>query len=157
LQYALSVGQSGRLTKELVFEKEVAVSVGVDWSWRFDPGAFTVAMELKSEANAAHAEAELASCMKRVIDAGLTQKELEKARNNLSAQLLRELSTNSGRAHALGTYELMLGSWRTGLELASAYDTITSDEVKAAAQKYLKDERKNVVTLVPTARDEVAA
>jgi zinc protease len=157
LQYALSVGQSGRLTKELVFEKEVAVSVGVDWSWRFDPGAFTVAMELKSEANAAHAEAELASCMKRFIDAGLTQKELEKARNNLSAQLLRELSTNSGRAHALGTYEVMLGSWRTGLELASAYDTITSDEVKAAAQKYLRDDRKNVVTLVPTARDEVAA
>jgi zinc protease len=159
LQYALSVGQSGRLTKTLVYEKEIAVSVGVDWSWRFDPGAFTIAMELKPGADVAKAEVELLKALHAVIDAGLTPKEMEKARNNLAGQLMRELSTNNGRAHALGTYELMLGSWKKGLELASAYDTITSEEVKAAALKYLKDERKNVVTLfpMPDGSEEVAA
>ena len=81
---------------------------------------------------------------------GLTERELTKARNNLSTHLLRELATNNGRAHALGSYELMLGSWRRGLELAARYESITGAQVQAAAKKYLSPERRSVVTLVPS-------
>jgi predicted Zn-dependent peptidase len=81
---------------------------------------------------------------------GVTARELEKAKNNLSAHLLRELATNNGRAHALGTYELMLGHWREGLSLVARYDAITAEQVRAAAAHYLAAERRCVVTLVPT-------
>ncbi len=150
LQYALSVGQSSRLTKALVFEQEVAVGVSVDWTWRFDPGAFTVVLELKPGGDPAKAEAALYQQLQRVAEHGLEPRELEKAKNNLAAHLLRELATNNGRAHALGTYEIMLGSWREGLALPSRYEAITGEQVKQAAARYLTPERRAVVTLVPT-------
>jgi len=151
LQYALSVGQSSRLTRSLVFEQELAVGVSVDWSWRLDPGAFLVAMELKPGADPQRTEVALYAELERVARDGLAERELEKAKNNLAAHLLRELATNNGRAHALGTYELMLGNWREGLTLASRYEAITGEQVRAAAAKYLSPERRSVVTLIPTA------
>ncbi len=149
LQYVLSVGQSSRLVKALVYEQEVAVSVSVDWAWRIDPGSFVVGMELKPGGDPAKAEAALYRELSRVAKDGLTERELQKARNNLSAHLLRELSTNNGRASALGSYEALLGDWRKGLALASRYDEISGDEVQAAAAKWLAPTRRNVVTLVP--------
>ncbi len=150
LQYALSVGQSSRLTRALVFEQEVAVGISVDWSWRFDPGAFTVMMELKPGGDPLKAEASLYAELQKIAEHGLTERELEKSKNNLGAHLLRELATNNGRAHALGTYELMLGDWRNGLELPSRYESITGEQVKAAARLYLAPPRRSVVTLVPS-------
>ena len=156
LQYALSVGQSSRLTRALVFEQELAVGVSVDWTWRFDPGAFTVVLELKPEGDPKKAEAALYAELQKVAEHGLEPRELEKAKNNLAAHLLRELATNNGRAHALGTYELMLGDWRPGLALPSRYESITGEQVRAAAKKYLGAERRSVVTLVPTDEPEQA-
>jgi predicted Zn-dependent peptidase len=155
LQYALSVGQSSRLTRSLVFEKELAVSVSVDWGWRIDPGSFVVGLELKPGADPKVAEAALYAELEKVARDGLEPRELEKAKNNLAAHLLRELSTNNGRAHALGNYEQMLGAWRQGLALPSQYESISAEAVKQAAAKYLTPARRSVVTLVPTV--EVAA
>ncbi len=149
LQYALSVGQSSRLTKSMVYAKEIAVSVSVDWSWRFDPGSFVIGIELKPGSDPRLAEAALYEELAHVVREGLTEKELQKAKNNLSAHLLRELSTNNGRAHALGSYETMLGHWREGLALASRYETVTGEQVRAAAARYLDASRRSVVTLVP--------
>lgn len=149
-QYALSVGQSSRLSRRLVYELEVAVGVSVDWTWRFDPGTFTVGLELKPGGDPKAAEQALATELERLATGGLEPRELEKARNNLSATLMRELTTNSGRAHALGTYEMMLGDWRKGLALPTTYEQVTSEDVKRVVKKYLSPERRNVVTLVPT-------
>lgn len=150
LQYALSVGQSSRLTRALVYEQEAAVSVQVDWSWRVDPGLFLISIELKPGADPAKTEAALYEQLERIAKDGLTQRELEKAQNNLSMMMLKELVTNNARAHSLGNYEMMLGSWKAGLALPLRYEAVTSEQVKAAAQKYLTADRRNVVTLVPT-------
>lgn len=149
LQYALAVGQSSRLTKALVFEQQVAVSVSIDWTWRLDPGAFVISLELEPGADPRRTEASLYAELAKVAKDGLSPRELEKAKNNLSAYLLRELATNNGRAHALGTWELMLGHWREGLALVSRYEAVTSEQVRAAVARYLGPERRNVVTLVP--------
>jgi zinc protease len=157
LQYALSVGQSSRLTRSLVYEQEVAVSVGVDWAWRFDPGAFVVSMELKPDGKPAEAEAALEAQFKQVAESGLSDDELQKAKNNLSAHLIRELATNGGRAHALGTYEMLLGDWRAGLTLPDRYAAITSDMVKAVVRTYLTPSRRSVATLRPVSPLQEAA
>ncbi len=154
LQYVLTVGQSSRLNKALVFDKELAVTVGVDWSWRIDPGMVLVYLELKPDSNAKEVEGALDAELDRVAREGITERELAKAKNNLKAHLLRELATNSGRANALGTYEIMLGSWREGLKLPERYDAITAEQVKAAAKTYFSRDRRSVVTLVPEALEQ---
>ncbi len=149
LQYVLSVGQSSRLTRELVYQQELAVSVSMDWTWRFDPGTLLLQLELKPGAKPEQVERALYAQLEAVATAGITEHELQKAKNNLKAHLLRELSTNNGRANALGTYEQMLGSWKDGLALPSRYEAVTAEQVKIAAAKYFRAENRSVVTLIP--------
>ncbi len=149
LQYVLSVGHSSRLMRELVYGKELAVSVSVDWSWRIDPGQLVVYLELKPSSKPAEVEAALYRELERVAAEGITEGELQKAKNNLRAHLLRELATHSGRANAFGTYEALLGSWREGLALPARYEAITREQVKAAAARTFSGDRRSVATLIP--------
>jgi predicted Zn-dependent peptidase len=150
LQYALVVGEASRLVRELVHTKRVAISVGLDWGWRIDRGAIVVHLELPPEAKPGEVEQVLYEELDKVAREGITERELEKAKNNLKAHLLRGLSTNSGRANAFGTYELLLGSWREALALPDAYERITAAQVQAAAKKYFDPTQRSVVTLEPT-------
>ncbi len=157
LQYALSVGESSRLMKELVYKRELAVSVAMDWSWRMDPGMLLFVMELAPDAKVPEVEQAFYGQLEAIAKDGLSDLELQKAKNNLKAHLLRELATNNGRANALGTYEVLLGSWRSALELHSKYQAVTGAQVKAAAAKYFAPARRSVVELVPSAEPEAGA
>ena len=149
IQFAVSVGEGSRFTRDLVYKKELALSVGVDWSWRIDPGLFVAVAQLKPGGTPSSVEEAMQAEFEKIAKEGLSEKELQKAKNNLRAQQLRELSTNGGRAHALGTYETFLGDWREALKLPGRYAAITNDQVKAAAAKYLARDRRVTVTLKP--------
>jgi len=149
LQFVLGVGHSSRLVRSLVFEKEVAVSVSVNWGWRVDPGSFVITMELRPGAEAKEAERMLYEALDELFQNGISSQELKKAVNNLSMQTLGNFSTYQGCAHALGCYELFWGSWREGLGLLSRYAQIDQNAVQACAQRYLKPELRNVVCLLP--------
>ena len=149
LQFILGVGEGSRLQRALVYGKRLAVNVGVDWSWRRDPGMFLFHLELQPDADVRAAEDALSAELRRVAEEGVEPREVEKARNNLRAHLLREFTSNSGRAHALGTYELFLGSWEHGFGLPEAYGRIDAAKVQAAARRWLDPTQRSVVTLVP--------
>jgi predicted Zn-dependent peptidase len=149
IQYALSVGESSRLVKSLVYREQLAVSVSFDWGWRVDPGLVQIYLELKPDSDPQKVEKALYAELQRVGEGGLTEPELQKAKNNLKAHLLRELATNSGRANAYGNYEMMLGSWRDGLMLASRYKTIDAKKVQEVARRTFRPELRSVVTLHP--------
>jgi zinc protease len=151
LQFILAVGEGSRLTRRLVYQERVAVEVGMDWTWRLDPGLLVFHAELAPDGDPARVEASLYRELGRVAEEGVSESELAKAKNNLRAHLLRELATSSGRAHALGTYEAYLGSWRAGLRLADRYARIEGPAVRAAAERYLPPSRRSVVTLLPGA------
>jgi zinc protease len=155
LQYILSVGEGSRLVRALVHEQELAVSVAMDWTWRFDPGTLLFLLELKPDSDPEKVEAALLEQIELVAKKGVTARELTKAKNMLQAHLLRELATNSGRAHALGQYEVFFGSWKKGLTLPGAYAATTAAQVREAAQRYLDPNLRSVVTLVPDAKAQV--
>jgi len=152
IQYALGVGDGSRLTRSLVYGAAVAVDVHVDWAWRRGPGLFTTRVDLSPEGEPSRAEEVLYGQLDDLIQRGLTEQELLRAKNNLRAQLLRELATVSRRADILGTYEMLLGSWQDGLRMGDAYARVTGEQVKAVAAKYFQPERRTVVTLLPSAR-----
>ncbi|MFN0063379.1 MAG: M16 family metallopeptidase [Myxococcaceae bacterium] len=150
-QFALSVGEGSRLVRELVYKKKVAVSAQMDWSWRVDPGLLTFYMELAPGADVRRSEDALLKLLDEVARKGFTAHEIQKAKNNLRAHAYGELSTQGGRAHALGNYEMYLGSWKRGLELVDAYAKISSAEVHRAVREFLSPQLRSVVELVPEA------
>jgi predicted Zn-dependent peptidase len=149
LQYALTVGDGSRLIKSLVYERPCAVAVTMDWTWRIDPGGIVFYLELRPDSKPERTEEALYQQLESICAEGLSAREMAKARNNLKSHLLQGLATNSGKAQVLGSYELLLGSWRASVEMASQYDAITAEQVRAAAERYLKAESRSVATLLP--------
>ncbi|WNG18801.1 M16 family metallopeptidase [Cystobacter fuscus] len=149
LQYVLAKGNGGRLVRRLVYTERLALSVGLDWASRFDPGAFVVFLELKPGVEPRRVEELLDEELARLVREGPSEHEMQKARNNLRADLLRQLSTNSGRAYWLGLCEQLLGSWEAGLHVLSLYESIQGEQVREALARYLRPERRSVVTLLP--------
>jgi zinc protease len=151
LQYVLSVGEGSRLKRELVYRKSLAVSVSMDWVWRIDPGVLMFYLELHPGSDPGRVARALYEELEKIAAGGISDRERLKAIHNLRAHQLRELATNGGRAHAFGNYEVFLGSWREGLTLPRRYQAITAEQVRAAAERYFRPERRSVVTLEPVA------
>jgi predicted Zn-dependent peptidase len=152
LQYALSAGEGALLTQRLVYEDELAVNAMVDFSWRIDPGAFSIYVELKPGVDPRKAEAAVEKVLRGVAEKGLAAADLDRAKNLLRSRSLRELATHNGRAHAFGNAEIFMGDWRSALTLLDRYQAVTSAQVKAAAKQLFDPARRNVVTLIPSQR-----
>ena len=150
LQYALTVGDGSRLARSLVFERPLVVGVSMDWTWRMDPGSIVFYLELKPDSRPPSVEKALYDELDKTCSGRLSPRELAKAKNNLKSHLLQGLATNSGKAHALGSYELLRGSWRSSLDLASRYEAISAEQVRAASERYLVPEKRSVATLLPS-------
>ena len=150
LQACLGMGEGSRLRRRLVQEAELAVSVGVGWTWRADPGVFLLSMELAPGASARKAEEGLWAELDRVASRGVAEAELSRARALLRSSLLHEFGTRNGVAHALGQAEALLGDWRAAGTALDRYQAVTRADVRRAARSWLAPSARNVVWLEPT-------
>jgi zinc protease len=149
LQTCLASGEGSRLRRRLVTELEVAVSVGVGWTWRADPGVFLLSMELAPGASPRKAELALWTEIDRIASRGVTEREMARARALLRSGVLHELSTRNGVAHAMGQAEALLGDWREAGRSLERYAAVTSADVRRAAREWLDPLKRNVVWLDP--------
>ena len=151
LQTCLAAGEGSRLRRRLVTEMEVAVSVGVGWTWRADPGVFVFSMELAPGASTRRAELALWTEIDRIASRGVSEREMARARALLRSSVLHELSTRNGVAHAMGQAEALLGDWREAGRALERYAAVTPAEVRRAAREWLDPLKRNVVWLEPEA------
>jgi predicted Zn-dependent peptidase len=151
LQACLAIGEGSRLRRRLVQELELAVSVGVGWTWRADPGLFLVSVELPPGVRPARVEQALWGEIGRLAARGVTDREMARARALLRSGVLHELSTRNGVAHALGQAEALLGDWREAGRALERYRAVTREDVRRAAREWLAPVRRNVVWLEPEA------
>jgi predicted Zn-dependent peptidase len=149
IEAALSSGEGARLKRALVYEQELCVDAHVYFGWRMDTGPFEVALKLNPGVDPARAENALWAELSRIAGERISDRELDRAKNLVRSQLLRALSTTNGRAHTIGQMEIMLGSWRSMLDLPDRYAAITAADVQRVAQKTFAPHRRNVVTLFP--------
>ena len=149
LQTCLATGEGSRLRRRLVQEQEVAVSVGVGWTWRAAPGVFVLSMELAPGASPRKAEAALWAEIDRVASRGVAERDLTRARALLRSSLLHEFATRNGVAHALGQAEALLGDWREAGRALERYQAVTREDVRRAARAWLAPPLRNVVWLEP--------
>jgi zinc protease len=87
----------------------------------------------------------------RLASEPVPEAELRKAKNQLSAELIRNLKTVNGKANQLGFFETVLGDYRAMFGLEAAWERIDAGAVQRAAAVYLQPARRTVVVLEPVA------
>jgi len=151
LQKILTGGNSSRLYRELVREREAAISVTTSFPWRVDPYLFEFNVKMKPGHETAEAEEAIYAALADIAENGVTEEELARAKNVLEADFVRSMQTVNGRATKIGRYEILFGDYTEITRVPGRYRAVTGDEINAVAGKYFKKKNRTVVTLVPEA------
>ena len=149
LMILLVEGEASRLHRLLVEELKLAVEVAGEWHEGFDPGLFWLHLTLPEGASPRAARAALDAELSSVVERGITQAELQRAKNLAAAAHFRQLATLDGKAHLLGEYEVLRGDWRALFAAPARYAALTPAEIQTAARAVLNPRRRTVGLLVP--------
>ena len=149
LETILSGGESSRLYKSLVYEKQIAAEVAAYNEARLDPGLFTFYAQAREGKTTAELETAIYTALDEIKSNGVTERELQKAKNARRVGFQSRLTTNNGRAGILAEYEANFGGWQKAFELLPKYDKVTVADIGRVVKKYFTDRTRTVVTLIP--------
>jgi len=146
----LTQGESSRLYQRLVDRDQLALWVYSGTDNNFDPGLYEVLVQSREGVDGPAVEAALYEELQRMANESVSEDELRKAKNMLITGFYREMETISGKAHALGVYQLFHGGWSGLFTAEEAYETLTPEDIMRVAGQYLQANNRTVVTLIPT-------
>jgi zinc protease len=149
LDSVLTTGESSRLYQRLVDKDELALEVNSDLELSFDPTLFTFVAQPRAGIAPEVVEKALYEELEKIKTNGITEQELQKAKNALLVGHYNRLSTIAGKANALGNYELFFGDYKKLLSAPEDYAKVTAEDVRKVAQKYFNGRNRTVVTLMP--------
>lgn len=139
LRQILSGGQSSRLFRSLVYERQLAQSAtSIDFGLE-DAGLFAVQAIVASGRDIGEAEQALAAEVARLRDQPVTEAELAEARTELVSQLLFARETPEGRAFEIGQSLTSANDPRWGDRLLAGVQRVTAADVQRVARRYLTD------------------
>jgi zinc protease len=153
LAMILAQGDASRLHRLLVEDKKAAISVDTYLQEGFDPGLFWVFATLPAGGDPAAVEKLIDAEFARLIEGGVTEAELSRARNLFSAGYWRRLATIDGKAALLGEFEVMHGDYRKLFDLPDAFARVTPEDIRAVAKELLDARRRTVGMLAPPATE----
>jgi zinc protease len=147
----LAGGESSRLYQSMVYQQQVVQSVGCDADMREDLGLIAFRLILASGKPIADAEKSLNNEIEKILKEGVTQAELDKAKNRFLTGKLMERETVNGKASALGQAVVVYGdAARVNTDLAKL-QAVTVGEIKEVMNKYLAGKKKVVLEYLPEA------
>jgi zinc protease len=126
-------GDSSRLHRALVEDEGLAISVGAYQDEGFDPGLVYFYLTLPPGGDPAVLERRVLEELQRVATDGVSDAELEKARNIVLANFWRKLSTINGKAAALGEFEVFHGNYEKLFDLPAAIEAVSTDDLRKVA------------------------
>jgi zinc protease len=148
-------GNSSRLHQALVEEEQLALAVGGFQMEGLDPGLVYFYLTLPPGSDPDDVEGRLLEELSRVAVDGVTEAELEKARNIMVADYWRGLSTINGKAAALGRAEVFFGDYQQAFSLPADLDAVTAEEIQQTAAAVFKQNNMTIGVLrSPEKEDE---
>jgi zinc protease len=151
LDEILSGGRSSRLYRALVAEGELATTVSAAPAPFEHPGLF----ELWADAREGVSAEELLEAVDHELDrlarGGVTEAEVDKAKNRLELGFLSSMETASGKAEQLGFVTTIARDPGAVFRRLEELREVTADEVRETARRYLKRSKRNVLFVVPEA------
>ncbi len=155
----LSDGLTSRLHQSLVREKRLAASVGSDANYPGvrAPNLFILTATPLAPHTTAEVEAAIYEEIERLKQEPVSSSELEKVLNNLDADLVRGLRSNSGLASQLALYQAVAGDWRYILTSRDKVAAVTANDVQRVAKQYFTKSNRTVAVLVKKGANNTVA
>ncbi len=150
MQKILSDGKSSRIYKRCIYDDQVAAFAGGLLFDLRDPGVFLAYIGVNPGVENAVAEKALFEEIEGLVDNPPTEKELQKAKNQLEADFIYGLQTVNGKASAIGESVILYdGDYNAFLQKPEKYRAVTLEDIQRVAKKYFTDRNRTVVEIIP--------
>ncbi|MFH1700650.1 MAG: pitrilysin family protein [Candidatus Zixiibacteriota bacterium] len=149
---ALSRGRNSRLYKSLVYEKQIAQDIRAYQSSRALGSTFEITATARAGYSLDELEQAIDEELQILLEEGITADELKQAQISFEAGFIRNLESVGGfggRANALNSYNVMLGSPDKLQFDMDRYINATVEGVNKAARKYIGFDNRAVLHIIP--------
>jgi zinc protease len=156
LAYVLAGDRSSRLHQRLVHREQIAQWVSANQSSRQLAGQFGITVQARPGVDLTRVQQIVDEEVARLLAESPTERELQRARNNLEAAFIQRMQTNLGRADQLNSYAVFAGD-PTFIERDLArYAAVTTATLHDAARRYLVPNRV-LLSIVPRGQTQLQA
>lgn len=154
LQLIFSGGKSSRLYRSLVYEQKVALNASANYSgFNRDPYLFFFFASVSPGNSVSEVEQAMVREIEALIQSPPSEREIQKAKNQIESSFIMEQDSIYMQAMKLGTFE-MLGGWKLIDRYLDGIRKVTRQDIVRVAQKYLVPENCTVGILVPTKKEK---
>jgi len=149
-------GKNSRLFRRLVYDEQIAQDVSsFNWS-KLLSGDFYLRITGREDVDLRRLEAAAMEEIRRVAEEAPAATELARVVNGIETDFVRSLETNLGRADRLNAYLYFTGEPNFAPQDLDRYRALTPEDLQRAARRYLADENRVVISIVPTGRTDLA-
>lgn len=154
LTTVLSSGQSSRMYKELVDNKQLAVQAGSFPLALEDPGQFIAFGICNAGVNADELEKAMQEEIDKVKNELISEREFQKLQNQIESYFVQQNSTVAGIAENLANYHVYFGDTDLINTELERYLAVTREGIKRVANEYLGEDERVVLYYLPKSQQE---
>lgn len=149
LAYVLGGGESARLHRKVVYELQLASYAGADYNPVYkDPFLFGLWSGPLPGKTAEEVERSMVAEVERVQKEPITDRELQKAKNQIEAEFVFAQDSVHMLAELLGSYE-SAASWKLLPSYVDRIRQVTAADVQRVARQYIVADNRTVAILIP--------
>jgi zinc protease len=152
----LTNGNSARFRMDLLKGKESIVQYESNLGWPFssyldyrDPGIYGIFLLYKPNFTADQVVAQVQDEFAKLQNAPIDAQELDRAKTQLRATMIKQLQSSLSRAQQLGQYELADGDAALINTEFEKLLNVSAEQIQAAAKKYLVSAKRTVLAIQP--------
>jgi predicted Zn-dependent peptidase len=154
LESILSSGNTSRLYKSLVDDRQLAIQVSTDFGYAFDPFLFVIYGICNKGITPNHLEQAMITELDKIIDEGVKPEELQKVKNQKLMEFYRTMETINGKANNIGNYELFFGDYKKLFSAPQDFAKVTADDIQKVAAKYFTKNNRTVGIMQSSTQEE---
>lgn len=142
-------GESSRLNQRLVMEEKAALQVGGNASSGLGPGALQFFVFPNQGVDPERLRALMREELDRLLAEGITERELEKAKNRMRAGMIMGRQTVAAKAGQLHHYRVMHGDLDAINEDLDAFMAVTRADILRVARTYIMPGNRSTIVVRP--------
>lgn len=144
---SIAFGDNSELYQRLLIKEQKVDVLTPDFEDMVDPELFSVYTRVKETKDVPYVQEQILATFKRYTTELIPQAKLDATRSRLRYQFALSMNSSEAIASALSPYISLRRTPETIDRLYALYDTITPEDVRAAAARYFIDKNRTIVTL----------
>jgi zinc protease len=144
----LGDGESSRLHKKMVYDRQIVTSVGANVDSTIDPGLFTLYAVMQKGHEPAQAESAILEELERLKLEPVKDKELKKTLNGTLSYFISRQQSVKGQGMLLGWFNI-LWDYKFIENYIDRLGAVTKEDIMRVAKKYFTSSNRTVAILLP--------